>query len=174
MKCGVVGQPCKTPHFHPRHRHPPSWNDPPKNSVRFNRLRTGVERFRSCLHKWYGLLCGLCVAWKNWPTTMLSSNVQSIELPMDCPAWRFWATRQSNGCSTPAPRFSAAQQWTVTTRSNEENHVFLWWNKIRWASEWCINSDSTAMTVSVNRRLITSHIVVDWMIFSFANESIRK
>jgi len=28
--------------------------------------------------------------------------------------------RQSNGCSTPAPRSVAAKQWTETTRSNED------------------------------------------------------
>ena len=51
------------------------------------------------------------VAQKNKPSTMLSSNVQSIDLPIDCMAWRFWTMRQSNGCSTPAPRFSATKQW---------------------------------------------------------------
>jgi len=59
------------------------------------------------------------VAQKNKPSTMLSSNVQSIYLPMDCTAWQFWTMRQSNGCSTPAPRSSVAK-WTVTTRSNED------------------------------------------------------
>jgi len=51
------------------------------------------------------------VAQKNKPSTMLSSNVQSIDLPMDCMAWRFRMMRQSNGCSTPAPRSSAVKQW---------------------------------------------------------------
>jgi len=44
------------------------------------------------------------VAQKNKPLTMLSSNVQSIDLLMDCTAWRCWTMRQSNGCSTPVPR----------------------------------------------------------------------
>jgi len=30
---GVAGQSYKTPHFHPRHRHLPSWHDPSENSV---------------------------------------------------------------------------------------------------------------------------------------------
>jgi len=51
------------------------------------------------------------VAQKNKPSTMLSSNVQSIDLFMDCTAWRFWTMRQSNGCSATAPRSSAAKQW---------------------------------------------------------------
>ena len=42
---------------------------------------------------------------------MLSSNVQSIDLPIDYMAWRFWTMRQTNGCSTPALRSSAAKQW---------------------------------------------------------------
>jgi len=44
------------------------------------------------------------------PSAMLSSNVQSVDFPMDCMAWRFWMMRQTNGCSTPAPRSSAAKQ----------------------------------------------------------------
>jgi len=51
------------------------------------------------------------VAQKNKLSTMLSSNVQSIDLPIDCTAWRFWTMRQSNGCSTPAPRSSTDKQW---------------------------------------------------------------
>jgi len=47
------------------------------------------------------------VAHKNKLSTMLSSNVPSIDL-MDCTAWRFWMMRQSNGCSAPAPRSIAA------------------------------------------------------------------
>jgi len=52
------------------------------------------------------------VAQKNKPSTMLSSNVQSIDLLMDCTAWRFWTMRLSNGCSSSAPRSSAAKQWS--------------------------------------------------------------
>jgi len=48
-------------------------------------------------------------AQKNKPSTMSSSNVQPIDLPMECTAWRFWTMRQPNGCSTPAPRSSAAK-----------------------------------------------------------------
>ena len=51
------------------------------------------------------------VAQKNKPSTMSSSSVQSIDLPTDCTAWRFWAMKQPNGCSTPAPKSSPAKQW---------------------------------------------------------------
>jgi len=44
------------------------------------------------------------VAQKNKLSTMLSSNVQPTDLLMDGTAWQFWTMRQSNGCSTPAPR----------------------------------------------------------------------
>ena len=53
MECGVGGQPHKTPHLHPRHRQPPPGMSLPRRAwVRLNRLRTGVERFCSCLYKW--------------------------------------------------------------------------------------------------------------------------
>ena len=42
---------------------------------------------------------------------MLSFNVHSTVLLMDCMAWWFWTMRQPNGCSTPVPRSSAAKQW---------------------------------------------------------------
>jgi len=61
------------------------------------------------------------VAQKNKPLTMLSSNVQSIDLLMDCSAWLFWKMRQSNGCSTPAPRSGVAKQFTAMTRSKEKS-----------------------------------------------------
>ena len=60
---------------------------------------------------------------KNKPPTMLSYNVQSTDLPMDCTTWRFWMMRQSNGCSTPAPGSSAANQCILTTRSDDERMI---------------------------------------------------
>ena len=50
MECGLGGQSYETPHFHPLHRHPPSWSDSPMNIV--EPLRTVVGHFRSCLYKW--------------------------------------------------------------------------------------------------------------------------
>jgi len=83
----VGGQPYKTPHFYPRHAPTPR-NGPPKRAwFRLNRLRTGVGRFRSCLYKWdMAPLRPVSVAQKNKPSTMLSSNVQSIDLPVGCMA----------------------------------------------------------------------------------------
>ena len=57
----------------------------------------------ACTNGVWRLLRPVSVAHNNKPSTMLSSNVQSIDLPMDCTAWRFWTMRQPNDCSTPAP-----------------------------------------------------------------------
>ena len=64
---------------------------------------------------------------KNKPSTMLSFNFQSIDLPMDCTAWRFWTMRQPNGCSTPAPKSSAAKQWIEVLSAEYINH---WTSKV--------------------------------------------
>ena len=68
------------------------------------------------------LLWLVSVAQKDRPLTMLSSSVQSIDLHMDCTAWSYWVTRQSNGCATPVPRSNAANRW-IRTRSNDEKDV---------------------------------------------------
>jgi len=57
---------------------------------------------------------------QNKQSTMLSSNVQSIDHPMDCTTLTMI---QSNGCTTPAPRSSAAQQWFERTDSNNEGDL---------------------------------------------------
>jgi len=61
------------------------------------------------------------VVQKNKPLTTLSSNVYSIDL-MDCTAWRYWRMRQSNGCSTPVPRSSAAKQWLQERLKRRKSH----------------------------------------------------
>ena len=66
------------------------------------------------------LLWLVSVAKRNKPLTMLYFTVQSIDLSMECVAWRFWMTRQSNGCSTPSPRSSVVYQWIERTHPNNE------------------------------------------------------
>ena len=88
--------------------------------VRLNRFLNDVGRFRSFLHKWGMVPSGHTSVAQNRPSIMLSSNVQSIDLPMDCTAWRFRMMGQSNGCSTPAPRSNTAKQWIERTGSNDE------------------------------------------------------
>jgi len=61
MEFGVAGQPYKTPHFHPRHRHSFLGMTLPRTAwVRLNRLCTGVGRFRSCLYKWVLVSSAAC------------------------------------------------------------------------------------------------------------------
>jgi len=62
-------------------------------------------------------------AQKNKRSTMLSSNVLSIDLPTDCMAWRCWTMRQLNDCSTPAPRSSAAKQWFQQLAQTKEEET---------------------------------------------------
>jgi len=65
-----------------------AWVLPRRAWVRLNRLRTGVGRFHSCLYKWVWLPLRLVsVAQKNKPSTMLSCNVQSIDLLMEHMIW---------------------------------------------------------------------------------------
>jgi len=61
------------------------------------------------------------VTQKNKLSTMLSSNVQPIDLLMHYTAWRFWTMRQPNGCSTPALRSSAAKQWFEQLAQKKKN-----------------------------------------------------
>jgi len=58
---------------------------------------------------------------------MLSSNVESIDLPMHCMARRFWTMRQLNGCLSPAPRSSEAKQWfqQVAQKKKKKNRYSL-------------------------------------------------
>ena len=81
------------------------------------------------------------VAQKSKPSTMLSSNVQSIDLSMDCIAWRFWMMRQANGCSAPAPRSSAAKQWFEQLAQKKKHAVD------RFSSVW----DQVGMKISPKR-----------------------
>jgi len=64
--------------------HPHGMTLPRRAWVPLNRLRTGVGRFRFCLYKWgWPPLRPVSVVQKNKPSTMLSANVQSIDLPTD-------------------------------------------------------------------------------------------
>ena len=112
MECGVVGQHYETPYFHPQNRHPPLWDYPAKNSVGLRTCSTASAQVSDvsapdCRNGVWPLLRPVSVAQKNKPSTMLSSDVQSIDLLMDCMAWRFWMMWQVISSSTPAPRSSA-------------------------------------------------------------------
>ena len=71
MERRVGGQPCKTSHFHLRHRHPPHGVALPRTAwVRFNRLGTGVGRIHS--NRIWPPLRPVSVAQKNKLSTILS------------------------------------------------------------------------------------------------------
>jgi len=91
--------------------HPPGIALSRTGKERLNRLRTGIRRFCSCCAYTNGIWPLLhlgSVTWKNRPPTMLSFTVQFTDLSVECMVWCFWMTRELNGCSTPAPRCSAA------------------------------------------------------------------
>ena len=69
---------------------------------------------------------------------MLSSNVQSTNLLMDCRAWRFWTMRQSNGFSAPPSSDSV-------TRFDSSHD--LWWLGLD-SSHVDKNGDSTGVRVT--------------------------
>ena len=90
--------------------------------------RTGVGRFRSCLHKESMAPSAACECGTEEQTVdhvVLQCPIHRPphglhDLPMD---WRFWMMRQSNGCSTVALRCSVAYQWIERTRSKDtKNH----------------------------------------------------
>ena len=101
----------------------PPWNDHPKKSLGPAQPPPHPCRTFPLLlvQMGHGLLCDLWV-WRRKTnlSTMLSSSVLSIDLLMDCTAWQFWAMRQPNGCSKPAPRSSAAKLCIERTGSKYE------------------------------------------------------
>ena len=78
-----------------------------------------------CQHHFFSITSAACECGaKNKLPTMLSSNVQSIDLPINCMVWWFWTMRQLNGCSSLTPRSSTAKQWIERTESNNEEDFF--------------------------------------------------
>ena len=150
--------------------HPPGITLPRRAWVRLNRLRTGVGRFRSCLYKWvWPPLRPVSVAQRNKPSIMLSSNVQSIDLRMDCMAWRFWTMGQPNGCSTPAPRSSWAKQWFEQLAQKKKIFRFGWAWFFVWGAKPTKPSRGDGLTVCCilrffmnceNRKLIDYNSII--------------
>ena len=119
--------------FHPRHWHPPpEWpfQTEPRSGVSTSAPVLAVSA-PACTNGVWPPLRPVSMA-QNKPSTMLSSSVQSIDLLMDCMAWRFWTMRQSNGCSTSALRSSAAKEWFQQLA--QKRITFMWWKQIHC---WC-------------------------------------
>ena len=72
MQRGAIGEHYQTPHFNPRHRHPPVMTVKTAR-VRLNRLRTGVWRFPFLLELW-SFLRLVSVAQRNRTLAVLSSR----------------------------------------------------------------------------------------------------
>jgi len=89
---GEVGeQPCKTPHFHPQHRHPPpEWpsQEEPGSGLTASAPVSGVST-PACTNGVWPPLRPVSVVQTNKPPVMLSSNVQFIDTLVDCTAWLF-------------------------------------------------------------------------------------
>ena len=114
IDCGVGRQPHKTPHFNSSHRYmpPPEWTSQEEPGSGLTAYTPVLDvSAPACTNGECPSLPPVSVVQKNKPSTMSSSNVQSIDLPTDFMAWRFWTMRQPNGCSTHAPKSSAAKQW---------------------------------------------------------------
>ena len=126
MECRVGRQPHKTSHFHPQHRHPPFGVTLPRKAwVWLNHLHTSFGRFHSCWYKWGMASSSACECWAEEQTI----DHVALQCPihrslMECMAWRFWTMRQSNGCSTPALRSSAANQWLEELAQKKKKRKF--------------------------------------------------
>ena len=128
MERGMGGQPHKTPHFNSRYRYTPlEWpsQEEPGSGLTDSAPVSDVSA-PACTNGVWPPLRPVSVAHKNKPSTMSSSNVQSIDLPMDCTAWRFRGMRQPNGCSTPAPKSSAVKQW-IKELAQKKKKIFGRW-----------------------------------------------
>ena len=101
MERGVDGRPHNTPHFNSRHRYLHPSQKKPESGSTASAPVSDVSA-PACTNGIWPPLRPVIVA-QNKPSTMSSSTVQSIDLPKDYTAWRFWTMRQPNGCSTPAP-----------------------------------------------------------------------
>ena len=111
--CGAVGgQPHKTPHFISRHRYPTPLESPSQEQLGSGLTASAPLSDVSapaCTNGVCPPLRSVSVAQINRPSTMLSSNVQSIDLPT---AWRFeWSNRWDNEATDD----DETTEWLLTT-----------------------------------------------------------
>ena len=97
MECGVDSQFHKTLHFHHQYPPPLEWpsQEEPGSCLTASALVLDIST-PACTNRVWPLLWPVSVAQNNKLLTMLSSNVQSINLPMDCIAWPDGSGRWDN------------------------------------------------------------------------------
>jgi len=88
--------------------------------VRLNCLRTGVERFCFCLHKWGMAASAACEGDAEDQIVECVVFPYPIHRPPHGLHGLIWMVRQLIGCSTPALRSNAAKHWTERTGSNDD------------------------------------------------------
>ena len=117
--------------------------------LQLNRFCTGVRCFCSCLHKWsIAPFALVSVAQKNWPLSLLSSTVQSINLPMKCMPDSFKRmTRQWNGCSTPT-QIECGQAVNWKNCSNDEEAVDLAMKKFWLPLAYILDNNDIPLMIS--------------------------
>ena len=113
MKRRSGWQPYETPYFHSRQRNPKfsEWTsqEQPGSGSTASALVSDISA-PSCTNGRWPLQRPVSVVQKNKPSSMLSSNIRSINLLMDWTTRWFWTMRQSICCSTPVSRSSKIKQ----------------------------------------------------------------
>jgi len=121
---GVSGQPHKTPHFNSRHRYTPlprrAWS-----GVTASALVSDVSA-PACTNGIWPPLRPVSVVQKNKPSTMSSSNVQSIDLPMDCTAVAILAFKKWGGQTGANQNCGGAILKPLTIRQFVAFMALLW------------------------------------------------
>jgi len=122
---------------------------------------------------------------KNKPSTMLSSNVQSIDLPMECTAWRFWMTRNGMAAQHLPYQKHSPTLFKVIINNRSISHKddlkclgVLFDNKLRWKPhvQKVKTQLSRACGVHSKRKHYTtqsvSKVVYNALIYAYLNYSI--
>jgi len=107
------------------------------------------------------------VVQKNKPSTMLSLNVQSINIPMDCTAWRFWMIRQLNGCSTPDTRSAVVQPSSALKEKAQImkkniQHKCWPWSSVSQCRIVCVTVYWYEVWVTREKGLSSSNVIKLW------------
>ena len=139
MECGVGGQPHKTPHFNSRHwyTHTTEWpsQEEPGSDLTASTPLLDVSTFACTNGVWPPMRPGSVV--QNKPSTMSSSNVQSIDLPRTTRSdgSRRWDNRMA---AQLLPRYLGRLAVHKRTRSNKRRRRTrrCMMKHRTWCSDW--------------------------------------